>query len=124
MKDVLPREHDSNKEKEDATITNNENSGTEDIIVNEDGAKEASTALPHKDTSDLSAELHHPGRVFLLTHPWDPNLNRLVEVPRGHVIMHEIFLMKLMFELHLIDNYTAGLRVIRSREEVEQYLAK
>ncbi|CAM45506.1 hypothetical protein, unknown function [Leishmania braziliensis MHOM/BR/75/M2904] len=64
------------------------------------------------DVRDLSHELHHPGRVLLLTSPWDIITNRLVDVPRGHPVMHELFLMKSMLMQHMVDAYSASLREI------------
>ncbi|GET89865.1 hypothetical protein, unknown function [Leishmania tarentolae] len=61
------------------------------------------------EARDLSHELHHPGRVLLLTSPWEGMTNRLVDVPRGHPIMHELFLMKSMLMQHMIDSYSASL---------------
>ncbi|CBZ28317.1 hypothetical protein, unknown function [Leishmania mexicana MHOM/GT/2001/U1103] len=75
------------------------------------------------EARDLSHELHHPGRVLLLTSPWDGMTNRLVDVPRGHPVMHELFLMKSMMMQHMLDSYSASLEEIHedprrtSREE-------
>lgn len=76
----------------------------------------AATAATTKFATDISVELHHPGRVFLLTTPWAPETNRLVEVPRSHVVMHDIFMMKPMIALHMMDNYMEGLRTVWIRE--------
>ncbi|KAG5499362.1 hypothetical protein JIQ42_04179 [Leishmania sp. Namibia] len=85
-----------------------------------DGAQGASNVRSspsnREDTSriarGLSHELHHPGRVLLLTSPWDIVTNRLVDVPRGHPVMHELFLMKSMLMQHMVDAYRASLEEI------------
>ncbi|KAG5501098.1 hypothetical protein GH5_04692 [Leishmania sp. Ghana 2012 LV757] len=85
-----------------------------------DGAQGASNVRSSpsngEDTSHsargLSHELHHPGRVLLLTSPWDIVTNRLVDVPRGHPVMHELFLVKSMLMQHMVDAYSASLEEI------------
>ena len=69
---------------------------------------------------DLSHELYHPGRVLLLTSPWDTAHNRLVDVPRGHPVMHELFLMKYMLLQHTVDAYCGSLTVVHSQPRKEK----
>jgi hypothetical protein len=75
----------------------------------------ASTSSTPYSQCDLSYELHHPGRVLLLTSPWDTPNNRLVDVPRGHPVMHEFFLMKYMLLQHAVNAYSGSLAEIHSQ---------
>lgn len=62
---------------------------------------------------DLSHELHHPGRVLLCTGSLNGEGCRLLDVPRGHAVMHELFLTKLMVVQHMVDEYSTALLSIR-----------
>ncbi|CCW63632.1 unnamed protein product [Phytomonas sp. EM1] len=75
----------------------------------------ASSDVPDTERAEgyPTHELYHPGKVFLMTSPWDPSKSRFVEVPRGHKSMHEIFLMKSMLNTHMLDNYMEGLVNLR-----------
>ncbi|KPI89923.1 hypothetical protein ABL78_0995 [Leptomonas seymouri] len=71
---------------------------------------------------DLSHELYHPGRVMLLTSPWDTTQNRLVDVPRGHPVMHELFLMKYMLLQHTVDAYCGSLAEVHRVRKKERHV--
>ncbi|KEG06755.1 hypothetical protein DQ04_12411010 [Trypanosoma grayi] len=78
-------------------------------------ATTAAEAQP-TDTEDLTEEMHHPGRVFMLTTPWRPATNRVVEVPHGNIVMHHLFISSHMFEEHLMDRYAEALKEVHLRE--------
>lgn len=73
------------------------------------------TATPRRD---LTYELHHPGRVLMFTSHWEMGRNRLVEVPRGHLVMHEVFAMKSMVASHFVDNYMEMMQEVHTYAEV------
>ncbi|CAJ1990092.1 Lipase (class 3) [Leishmania donovani] len=133
----LPCVHDNTIPRAvDDTVEDGANTSVSEVMIRvctsvDSGAQGASNlkSLPSKsedrrhEARDLSHELHHPGRVLLLTSPWDGMRNRLVDVPRGHPVMHELFLMKSMLMQHMLDSYSASLGEIHenpryaSREE-------
>ncbi|ORC87164.1 uncharacterized protein TM35_000231350 [Trypanosoma theileri] len=69
------------------------------------------------DAEDITEEMHHPGRVFMLTTPWKLETNRIVEVPRGNIVMHHLFISQNMFREHIMDRYLTSLAEVHLSNE-------
>lgn len=80
---------------------------TLDRLANEFSSTSSSPSS--HDVGDLSEELNLVGKVWLLTHPTSKNQNRIVLVPRGHHMLHQIFVSPSAISNHLMDCYANGL---------------
>ncbi|KPA84242.1 hypothetical protein ABB37_02286 [Leptomonas pyrrhocoris] len=117
QKDVVVKDHRASVRAEEGT------SACADSDPVPTAAAEGGTDAPAANSADacgehdLSHELHHPGRVLLLTSPWETTQNRLVDVPRGHPVMHEFFLMKYMLLQHTVDAYCGSLAEMHRQQK-------
>ena len=76
------------------------------------------TALATTEPADLTEELSLAGKIFMLSKPMSKHHNWMLVVPRGHVVLHHLFVHKDMISNHLMDHYSRGLRHIHVRDEL------